>query len=150
MEVMHMAYKSIYRRYRPINFEEVIGQKYIIQTIKNSILNDKIGHAYLFSGPRGIGKTTIARIVAKAVNCLNPNEGNPCNACDVCKAVNEGSAIDVIEIDAASNRSVEDARNILEKIQYVPVNGKFKIYIIDEVHMLTKEAFNTLLKRKYI
>lgn len=141
-----MAYKSIYRRYRPIDFDEVIGQKYIIQTIKNSIINDKVGHAYLFSGPRGIGKTTIARIVAKAVNCLNPQNGNPCNECEVCKSINEGSSIDVIEIDAASNNGVDEMRNLLEKVNFLPSSFKKKIYIIDEVHMLSMSAFNALLK----
>ena len=143
-----MAYKALYRRYRPNNFDEVMGQKYIIQTIKNSIVNGKIGHAYLFSGPRGIGKTTIARIIAKAVNCPNAQDGNPCNEenCPVCGAVNNGSAIDVIEIDAASNNGVEEMRALLEKVNFLPAEFKYKIYIIDEVHMLSISAFNALLK----
>ena len=141
-----MAYKSLYRRYRPTNFDEVVGQKYIIQTIKNSIKNEKIGHAYIFSGPRGIGKTTIARIIAKAVNCPNVKEANPCNNCVACKSINEGSSIDVIEIDAASNNGVEEMRNLLEKVNFLPGSFKYKIYIIDEVHMLSISAFNALLK----
>ena len=141
-----MAYKSLYRRYRPTNFDEVVGQKYIIQTIKNSIMNEKIGHAYLFSGPRGIGKTTIARIIAKAVNCPNTEEANPCNNCVACKSINDGSSIDVIEIDAASNNGVDEMRNLLEKVNFLPGSFKYKIYIIDEVHMLSISAFNALLK----
>ncbi len=141
-----MAYKALYRRYRPTNFEEVVGQKYIIQTIKNSIANDKIGHAYLFSGSRGIGKTTIARIIAKAVNCEHLNNGNPCNQCSVCESINDGSNIDVIEIDAASNNGVEEMRSLLEKVNFLPASLKHKIYIIDEVHMLSISAFNALLK----
>lgn len=141
-----MAYKALYRRYRPTNFDEVVGQKYIIQTIKNSIANDKIGHAYLFSGSRGIGKTTIARIIAKAVNCNHLENGNPCNKCEVCNSVNDGSAIDVVEIDAASNNGVDEMRNLLEKVNFLPAALNYKIYIIDEVHMLSISAFNALLK----
>ena len=141
-----MAYKALYRRYRPTNFDEVVGQKYIIQTIKNSIANDKIGHAYLFSGSRGIGKTTIARIIAKAVNCNHLENGNPCNKCEVCESINDGSAIDVIEIDAASNNGVDEMRNLLEKVNFLPASLNYKIYIIDEVHMLSISAFNALLK----
>lgn len=141
-----MAYKALYRRYRPTNFDEVVGQKYIIQTIKNSIANDKIGHAYLFSGSRGIGKTTIARIIAKAVNCEHLENGNPCNQCSVCESINDGSNIDVIEIDAASNNGVDEMRSLLEKVNFLPATLKQKIYIIDEVHMLSISAFNALLK----
>ena len=141
-----MAYKALYRRYRPTNFDEVVGQKYIIQTIKNSIANDKIGHAYLFSGSRGIGKTTIARIIAKAVNCEHLENGNPCNKCEVCSSINDGSAIDVIEIDAASNNGVDEMRGLLEKVNFLPASLNYKIYIIDEVHMLSISAFNALLK----
>ena len=141
-----MAYKALYRRYRPTNFDEVVGQKYIIQTIKNSISNDKIGHAYLFSGSRGIGKTTIARIIAKAVNCNHLENGNPCNKCEVCESINESSAIDVIEIDAASNNGVDEMRSLLEKVNFLPASLNYKIYIIDEVHMLSISAFNALLK----
>ena len=141
-----MAYKALYRRYRPTNFDEVVGQKYIIQTIKNSIANDKIGHAYLFSGSRGIGKTTIARIIAKAVNCKELDHGNPCNKCKVCESINDGSNIDVVEIDAASNNGVDEMRSLLEKVNFLPATLTHKIYIIDEVHMLSISAFNALLK----
>ena len=141
-----MAYKALYRRYRPTNFDEVVGQKYIIQTIKNSIANDKIGHAYLFSGSRGIGKTTIARIIAKAVNCKELDHGNPCNKCKVCESINDGSNIDVVEIDAASNNGVDEMRSLLEKVNFLPATLTYKIYIIDEVHMLSISAFNALLK----
>ena len=141
-----MAYKTLYRKYRPTNFDEIVGQKYIIETIKNSIIHDRICHAYLFSGPRGIGKTSLARIIAKAVNCHNLNDGNPCNNCDVCNSINDQSAIDVVEIDAASNNGVDEIRLLLEKVNFLPAELKYKIYIIDEVHMLSTSAFNALLK----
>ena len=141
-----MSYKALYRRYRPMAFDEVAGQQYIVETIKNSILNNRISHAYLFSGPRGIGKTSIARIIAKAVNCLNLHDGNPCNHCENCQSINDGSAVDVIEIDAASNNGVEEIRNLLERVNFLPASFKYKIYIIDEVHMLSTAAFNALLK----
>lgn len=141
-----MTYLPLYRKYRPKNLQEVVGQEHIKQALKNAIELGKISHAYLFTGPRGTGKTSTARILAKSLNCEKGITLVPCEECPSCIDIKNSNPIDVIEIDAASNRSVDDARNILEKIQYVPVNGRYKIYIIDEVHMLTKEAFNTLLK----
>ena len=136
----------MYRKYRPQTFKDLIGQENIVKALSNAINLNKISHAYLLCGPRGTGKTTTARIIAKSLNCAKGPTLEPCGECPSCKDITNSTPIDVIEIDAASNRKVEDARNILEKIQFVPVNGRFKIYIIDEVHMLTTEAFNTLLK----
>ena len=141
-----MAYVALYRAYRPKAFEEVAGQKVIIKTLQNALMHDKIQHAYLFSGPRGTGKTSIAKIFAKAVNCLSPVNGSPCNKCDVCKGIDRGDIPDVIEIDAASNNGVDEIRELRDKVKYMPSVGKFKVYIIDEVHMLTTGAFNALLK----
>ncbi len=141
-----MAYIALYRNYRPSNFSEVAGQKHIIKTIKNAVVNQKISHAYLFSGQRGIGKTTIARILAKAVNCLNPINGEPCNECANCKAVSNNETPDIIEIDAASNNGVDEMRFLLEKVNFLPSSLNKKVYIIDEVHMLSISAFNALLK----
>lgn len=143
---MTQKYLPLYRKYRPQTFKDLIGQENIVKALSNAINLNKISHAYLLCGPRGTGKTTTARIIAKSLNCLNGPTLEPCGECPSCKDIANSTPIDVIEIDAASNRKVEDARNILEKIQFVPVNGHFKIYIIDEVHMLTTEAFNTLLK----
>ena len=143
---MSEKYIPLYRKYRPKNLQEVVGQEHIKKALTNAINLNKLSHAYLFTGPRGTGKTSIARILAKSLNCKEGPTVTPCEQCASCIDIKNSTPIDVIEIDAASNRSVEDARNILEKIQYIPVNGKYKIYIIDEVHMLTKEAFNTLLK----
>lgn len=143
---MSEKYIPLYRKYRPKNLQEVVGQEHVKKALTNAIELKKISHAYLFTGPRGTGKTSIARILAKSLNCQEGPTLTPCEVCPSCIDIKNSTPIDVIEIDAASNRKVEDARNILEKIQYIPANGKFKIYIIDEVHMLTKEAFNTLLK----
>lgn len=138
---------TLYRKYRPKNFEEMAGQKEIVKTIKNSLRNGKTSHAYLFTGPRGVGKTTLARLIAKGVNCLtNEVTDEPCNKCENCLAITNGTFMDMIEIDAASNRGIDEIRQLKEKINYQPVKGRKKIYIIDEVHMLTKEAFNALLK----
>lgn len=139
--------QALYRKWRPRRWDQVIGQEHIVQTMKNAIRSGRIGHAYLLSGPRGTGKTTSARLLAKAANCLDPDlEKRPCDACEFCLAVNEGRFLDLIEIDAASNTSVEDVRDLREKINFAPTQGRFKVYIIDEVHMLSTAAFNALLK----
>ena len=140
-----MAYISLYRKYRPSTFNEVVGQEVTKKVIKNSIMNDKISHAYIFSGPRGTGKTSIAKIFAKAVNCLNPIEGDLCGECSVCTKKFEDE-IDIIEIDAASNNGVDEIREIRNNVKLLPSNLKYKVYIIDEVHMLSTSAFNALLK----
>jgi DNA polymerase III subunit gamma/tau len=141
-----MSYVALYRAYRPKSFDEVAGQKVIIKTLKNALLHSKIAHAYLFSGPRGTGKTSVAKIFAKAVNCLNQPNENPCNTCDVCLGIDRGNIPDVIEIDAASNNGVEEIRELRDRVKYMPSVGKFKVYIVDEVHMLSTAAFNALLK----
>ena len=141
-----MGYKALYRSYRPTTFKEVIGQKHVIQTLKNAIIENRTSHAYVFSGLRGIGKTTIARILAKAVNCKNPVNGEPCNECENCKAINENITTDVVELDAASNNGVDEIRSLLEKVNFLPSFLSKKVYIIDEVHMLSTAAFNALLK----
>ncbi len=141
-----MGYLAIPRKYRPSTFNQVIGQEHITETIKNAIKTGRVAHAYIFAGPRGVGKTTTARIIAKAMNCESPNNGEPCNSCLSCKGINTGSFPDVIEIDAASNRGIDQIRELRETVLYSPVQGKYKVYIIDEFHMLTKEAFNALLK----
>ncbi|WP_022846670.1 DNA polymerase III subunit gamma/tau [Desulfurobacterium sp. TC5-1] len=141
-----MGYLAIPRKYRPSRFSDVVGQEHVTETIKNAIKTGKIAHAYIFAGPRGVGKTTTARIIAKALNCENPRDGEPCNACSICDAINKGAFPDVIEIDAASNRGIDQIRELRETVFYSPTRGKYKVYIIDEFHMLTKEAFNALLK----
>ncbi|MCD4705334.1 DNA polymerase III subunit gamma/tau [bacterium] len=138
--------KTLYRKYRPQNFSEIIGQDHIKLTIQNEINNDNIAHAYLFSGPRGIGKTTMARVFAKAINCEKLKGFEPCNECEICKSITKGNNLDLIEIDAASNRGINEIRELRERVKYAPSRGKYKVFIIDEVHMLTVEAFNALLK----
>ena len=141
-----MSYSALYRKFRPQTFDEVKGQDHIVTTLKNQIRNHRLGHAYLFCGTRGTGKTTVAKILAKAVNCEHPIDGEPCGECETCKSITEGSSLNVIEIDAASNNGVDNIREIKEQVQYSPATGKYKVYIIDEVHMLSIGAFNALLK----
>jgi DNA polymerase-3 subunit gamma/tau len=141
-----MSYTALYRKFRPQGFEEVKGQEHIVTTLKNQIKAGRIGHAYLFCGTRGTGKTTIAKIFAKAVNCENPADGSPCGECALCRAISSGASMNVIEIDAASNNGVDNIREIVDEVSYSPAEGKYKVYIIDEVHMLSIGAFNALLK----
>jgi DNA polymerase-3 subunit gamma/tau len=140
------TYQSLYRKWRPQRFADVVHQEYTVRTLQNAILSNQIAHAYLLAGPRGVGKTSIARIFAKAVNCTDHQHGEPCNACDICKKITRGNALDVIEIDGASNRGIDQIRQLREEVNFVPAEAKYKVYIIDEVHMLTNEAFNALLK----
>ena len=141
-----MGYTALYRKFRPLNFSEMVGQEHITKTLKNQIIANRVGHAYLFNGGRGTGKTSAAKILAKAINCLNSKDGEPCNECEICKGAISGSLTDIVEMDAASNNSVEDIRSIREEVNFLPTKAKYRVYIIDEVHMLSTGAFNALLK----
>ena len=141
-----MAYIALYRKFRPGTFDEVKGQDAVVTTLRNQLRTGRIGHAYCFNGTRGTGKTSVAKILAKAINCENPVDGNPCNECAMCKAINAGSSMNVVELDAASNNGVANIREIVDEVRYYPTEGKYKVYIIDEVHMLSTGAFNALLK----
>lgn len=142
----NMGYTALYRKFRPLTFSEMVGQEHITRTLKNQIIANRVGHAYLFNGGRGTGKTSAAKILARAINCLNPKDGEPCNECEICKGAISGSLTDIVEMDAASNNSVEDIRSIREEVNFLPTKAKYRIYIIDEVHMLSTGAFNALLK----
>ena len=141
-----MGYTALYRKFRPLSFSEMVGQEHITKTLRNQIISNRIGHAYLFNGGRGTGKTSAAKILARAINCLNPKNGEPCNECEICKGAISGSLTDIVEMDAASNNSVEDIRSIREEVNFLPTKAKYRVYIIDEVHMLSTGAFNALLK----
>ena len=141
-----MSYTALYRKFRPLKFSEMVGQEHITKTLRNQIIENRVGHAYLFSGGRGTGKTSSAKIMARVINCLNPQDGEPCNECSICKAILNGSLTDVVEMDAASNNSVEDIRSIRDEVNFLPTTAKYRVYIIDEVHMLSTGAFNALLK----
>ena len=141
-----MGYTALYRKFRPLTFGEMVGQEAITRTLKNQIIANRVGHAYLFNGGRGTGKTSAAKILARAVNCLNPKDGDPCNKCEICKEALAGALTDIVEMDAASNNSVEDIRSIREEVNFLPTKAKYRVYIIDEVHMLSTGAFNALLK----
>ena len=141
-----MGYTALYRKFRPMTFSEMVGQEHITRTLRNQIMANRVGHAYLFNGGRGTGKTSAAKILARAINCLNPKDGEPCNECEICKGAISGSLTDIVEMDAASNNSVEDIRSIREEVNFLPTKAKYRVYIIDEVHMLSTGAFNALLK----
>ena len=141
-----MGYTALYRKFRPMTFGEMVGQEHITRTLRNQIMANRVGHAYLFNGGRGTGKTSSAKILARAINCLNPKDGEPCNECEICKAAINGSLTDIVEMDAASNNGVEDVRSIREEVNFLPTKAKYRVYIIDEVHMLSIAAFNALLK----
>ena len=141
-----MGYTALYRKFRPLTFSEIVGQDHITRTLKNQIISGRVGHAYLFNGGRGTGKTSAAKVLARAINCLNPKDGEPCNECEICKGALNGSLTDIVEMDAASNNGVEDIRAIREEVNFLPTKAKYRVYIIDEVHMLSIGAFNALLK----
>lgn len=141
-----MGYTALYRKFRPLTFSEMVGQEHITKTLRNQIISNRVGHAYLFNGGRGTGKTTAAKVLARAINCLNSQNGEPCNECEICKGAISGSLTDIVEMDAASNNSVEDIRSICEEVNFLPTKAKYRVYIIDEVHMLSTGAFNALLK----